>query len=68
MVLGKKVNIFDWEWGRNLAPRDWQKVPCNAPFITLCLASIGMDSVISGSAYKGTSLQRIMVIFLRTQL
>ena len=21
MVLGKKVAVFDWEWGRNLAPR-----------------------------------------------
>ena len=24
-VLGKKVAIFDWEWGRNLAPREGQK-------------------------------------------
>ena len=28
MVLGKKVAIFEWEWGRNSAPRDWQKIPC----------------------------------------
>ena len=28
MVLGKKVSIFDWEWGRNSAPRDGQKRPC----------------------------------------
>ena len=28
MVLGKKVAIFDWEWGRNLAPREGQKRPC----------------------------------------
>ena len=28
MVLGKKVAIFDWEWGRNSAPREWQKMPC----------------------------------------
>ena len=28
MVLAKKVAIFDWEWGRNLAPRDGQKMPC----------------------------------------
>ena len=27
MVLGKKVAIFDWEWGRNSAPRDGQKAP-----------------------------------------
>ena len=25
MVLGKKVDIFDREWGRNSAPRDGQK-------------------------------------------
>ena len=28
MVLGKKVAIFDWEWGRNLAPREGQKMAC----------------------------------------
>ena len=33
MIIGKKVAIFDWEWGvdwewgRNLAPRDGQKSP-----------------------------------------
>ena len=27
MVLGKKVAIFDWESGRNLAPREGQKIP-----------------------------------------
>ena len=27
MVLGKKGTIFDWEWGRNSAPRDGQKRP-----------------------------------------
>ena len=27
MVLGKKVAIFDWEWGRNWDPRDGQKRP-----------------------------------------
>ena len=27
MVLGKKMAIFDWEWGRNLAPREGQKMP-----------------------------------------
>ena len=29
MVLGKKVAIFDWECGRNSAPREEQKMPCN---------------------------------------
>ena len=28
MVLGKKVAVFDWEWGQNSAPRDGQKRPC----------------------------------------
>ena len=28
MVLGKRVAIFDWEWGQNSAPRDGQKRPC----------------------------------------
>ena len=27
MVLGKRVAIFDWEWGRNSAPREGQKIP-----------------------------------------
>ena len=27
MILGKKVAIFDWEWGRNSAPKDGQKSP-----------------------------------------
>ena len=30
MVLVKKVAIFDWEWGRNSAPRDGQKRPWGA--------------------------------------
>ena len=28
MVLGKKVATFNWEWSRNSAPRDGQKIPC----------------------------------------
>ena len=55
MVLGKKGDYFQLGMGPKLAPRDWQKIPCNAPFITLCFASIGMDHVISESSYKGTS-------------
>ena len=30
MVLGKKMTIFDWEWGQNSAPGDGQKIPCLA--------------------------------------
>ena len=45
MVLGKKVAIFDWEWGQNLAPRGGQKIPwcCvleQDPFNTLCLVLV----------------------------
>ena len=25
--IGKKVTIFVWEWGQNLAPGDGQKIP-----------------------------------------
>ena len=32
MVLGKKVASFDWEWGRNSAPRDGQKMPWQNTF------------------------------------
>ena len=28
MALGKNVAIFDWEWGRNSAPGEGQKIPC----------------------------------------
>ena len=31
-VLGKKVTIFDWELGRNSAPREGQLIPCNVAF------------------------------------
>ena len=27
MELGKKVTIFDSEWGKNSAPRERQKIP-----------------------------------------
>ena len=40
MVLGKKVAIFAWEWGQNLAPRDGQERPCNCPTQSLtCMKS-----------------------------
>ena len=25
----EKIATFDWEWGRNSAPRDGQKIPCS---------------------------------------
>ena len=40
MVLGKKVAIFDWEWGQNLPPRDGQNNPLQAdPIFTACTVS-----------------------------
>ena len=27
-IGGKNVPIFDWEWGRNAAPREGQKILC----------------------------------------
>ena len=27
MAFGKKVAVFDWEWGRNSVPRKGQKMP-----------------------------------------
>ena len=30
MLLGKKMAIFYWEWGQNSAPREGQKIPCQA--------------------------------------
>ena len=52
MVLGKKAAIFDWEWGRNSAPREGQKIPC--VFITylhVCIA--GMRTVRHSQSRKG---------------
>ena len=37
MVLGKKVAIFGWEWGRISAPRDGQKILCPLIFYELLL-------------------------------
>ena len=39
MVLGKIEAIFDWEWGRNSAPRDGQKIAC-LPFTLLLLSAL----------------------------
>ena len=32
MELEKKVAIFDWEWGQNLALRERQKIPWKVSF------------------------------------
>ena len=39
MILGKKVAIFDWEWGQNPAPRDGQKIPWNCGTLYLVILS-----------------------------
>ena len=36
MVLGKNVAISDWECGRNTAPREGQKLPCEVPSRSHC--------------------------------
>ena len=41
MVLRKKVAIFDWEWDRNSAPRDGQKIPCDEKYIPLIGTEMG---------------------------
>ena len=47
MVLRKKVAIFDWEWGRNSAPRDGRKIPCTGlfPYTLKSLVNAGIDSM-----------------------
>ena len=40
MVLGKRVAIFDWEWGRNSAPRDGQK---SHWVFTVCQGKLSFD-------------------------
>ena len=39
MVLGKKMAIFDWEWGRNSAPREGQIMPCTVDYILSHISS-----------------------------
>ena len=42
-----------------LQSRDEAKISVHvSPFITLCLGSIGMDTVLSELCYKGTILQK----------
>ena len=36
MVLGKKLAILDWEWGRISAPSEGQKIPCNMIHDEVC--------------------------------
>ena len=33
--IREMVAIFHWEWGRNTAPRDGQKIPSNAYMYTV---------------------------------
>ena len=49
MVLGKKVAIFDWEWVRNSAPRDGQKIPCKAS--TLFTVTCNISTLHTGNNF-----------------
>ena len=44
MVLRKKVAIFDWEWDRNSAPREGQKMPS---IILPCLYTVPPKTLVS---------------------
>ena len=49
LVLGRKVALFDWELGRNSAPREGQKIPWPM-FVNLDLCFIVSDG--SESIYQ----------------
>ena len=51
MVLGKKVTIFNWEWGRISAPRERQQSSCKGIFTCSLssLCSLDIFAVISSS-------------------
>ena len=62
MVLGKKVAIFDWEWGRNSVPREGQKMPWKSDW----LSEVNMD-LNDGILYAGISFcQWLNIGILRT--
>ena len=48
-LIGKKVAIFDWEWGRNSTPREGQKIPCmfilGVMIARMIKSVIGMNNV-----------------------
>ena len=51
MVLEKNVPIFNWEWGRNSAPREGQKIPWNMTFylglLYLLFLKVGLEYILS---------------------
>ena len=46
MVLGKRVAIFNWEWGRNSAPREGQKMPLGNQSVTTKNGSLESVSMV----------------------
>ena len=40
MVLGKKVAIFIWEWGRNSAPREGLRIPWDSTLLFVSPSSV----------------------------
>ena len=74
MVLGKKVANFDWELGRNLAPREGQKII----WLMMCLFSTLKQSLTyqklkkklkkgKKSKRKARSRSNILKIYLMAQ-
>ena len=62
MVMGKKVAIFDWKWGRNSAPRDGQKIPCLMFLGSLYCNNIDLDPrgpVLSGLIEFASTIKSI---------
>ena len=49
--IGKKVAIFDWEWGRNSAPREGQKMPCRHTHT---------DSEVKNKQFYASGVQQIL--------
>ena len=66
MVLGKKFAIFGWEWGRNSAPREGQKIPCNlteSPHTWFISSNLQFyrNTILCDQACSGKSFSRCLV-------
>ena len=60
MVFGKKVAISDWEWGRNSAPREGQKIPCKNIYLLLTLMHSERPKLHRGLAFlSAKGLRRV---------
>ena len=56
MVLGKKVAIFNWERGRNSAPREEQKIPSKISKFLIefkgCLSGLEFTKYVVQNSYQ----------------